>query len=70
MGGGNTMINASFIALNCLFKIVQGHLSDKSGQRRSLKGFKVIKTTPALDELVKPLIETPGKQLHGQCQVF
>ncbi|MNE76156.1 hypothetical protein D3C80_1723780 [compost metagenome] len=36
-------------------------LADKSLALRSSNGFKVTKTIPALELLVKPLIDRPGK---------
>jgi len=36
---------------------------DSSGVLRSSKGFRATKTMPEFDELVKPLIDRPGKAM-------
>ena len=62
-GGGKIATKAPLIALlnSPLSAPVIAH-AERSGVVRSLNGFSVTNTMPALELLVKPLMERPGKE--------
>src|ERR1700737_3561778 len=60
-GGGNIAMNASWIPAYFLFNSAAMAAPLSDGSLRSENGFRVEKTIPALELLVKPLIDRPGK---------
>ena len=60
-GGGNTAMYASWIEANFWFSAPAIAPAERSALRRSSNGFSVTNTMPELVELVKPLIDRPGK---------
>ena len=54
-------MKASLMPANFWFSLPAMATPLRSGALRSSNGFSVTNTMPALDELVKPLIERPGK---------
>jgi hypothetical protein len=61
-GGGKMAMKASWMAANFLVELRRRWPRPTARARlRSAKGFSVTKTMPALELLVKPLIDRPGK---------
>ena len=60
-GGGNMAMKASSIAPNFWLSCIASAPPLSSGLSRSSNGFSVTNTMPALELLVKPAIERPGK---------
>ena len=60
-GGGNTAMKASRMAAYCWFSAPAIAPADSEASPRSEKGLSVANTMPALELLVKPLIDRPGK---------
>src|SRR5690606_14233664 len=62
-GGGNTAMNASLMPANLAFRLPVMASPDSSAPWRSANGLSVTNTMPALELLVKPLIDRPGKAM-------
>src|ERR1700694_5404350 len=60
-GGGNIAMKASWMPAYFLFRAAAIAVPLSDGSLRSENGFRVENTIPALELLVKPLIERPGK---------
>src|SRR3981081_4855383 len=60
-GGGNIAMKASWMPAYFLFSAAAMAVPLSDGSLRSENGFRVENTIPALELLVKPLIDRPGK---------